>query len=604
MARAVAHRGPDGEGVWTEGPVGFGHRRLAIRGLGDSGRQPMQDPEGRVVVTYNGELYNDAELRRAIVAETGYAFRTSCDTETLVAGWLAWGEGVFGRLEGMFAVGLWDRRTQVLVLARDAAGVKPLYLSRHGDLVAFASEIKGLYPGLEKRPAVDPAGIHTFLAQGHPGPQATLLAGVEQVPPGTVLAFDGREWRRRRFWKPVRRPDIQSVDDAADAFAELWAKVVPSLLVSEVPVGVLQSGGIDSSLVAMAVGRPGMPAFVAGFEDASHDETAGATLVARAAGATLHRVPVEIDCDAEQVFRAVVHHFDGQVADASAYAVYRLCAEVKRHVTVVLSGDGADEFFAGYTTYAASAVAHRLKPLVPAGMAAAAGRALTRLGGGDERRLPPHQLLARFLLGLAGEEPHCEWRRLVPAFLLPDLYGPSLAPLAGEPPLAGYGLALATAAGTHADRCLVADQSYYLPGDMLMKMDAMSMAHGLEVRVPFLTRAVMDLAGRMDSAVLFPRKGPPKAPLRRALERTGVPAAVTAGKKRGFNVPIDRLLRGPLRPLAERLLDREAERLAPLLAPPAVRRLWHEHRDKRRSWGYSLWPLLTLAVWLDGLDSQ
>ncbi len=603
MTGMLAHRGPDGEGIWHEGPVGLGHRRLAIRGLGAEGAQPMRDPGGRVVVSYNGEVYNDGELRRALSRETGYVFRTTCDTETLIAGWLAWGEAIFERLDGMFAVALWDRRQNKLVLARDPVGIKPLYLYRTGPTIAFASEIKGLLPALDNPPALNAAALHGFLAQGHVGPGGSLLTDVEQVMPGTVLTWNGEVWSERRFWRPARRPEIHRLDDAVAAFNEIWPRTVADMLVSEVPVGILQSGGIDSSLVTMAVDRSaGLPVFVAGFNEASHDETGLAEVVAAKAGATLIRVSADLEDDAVNIFRALVHHVDGQLADSSALAAYRLCAEVRRHVSVALSGDGADEFFAGYGTYAASRLAHTVRPFVPKSMAAGLGAALARLGGGDERRLPPVEILSRFLLGLSAPQPHCAWRQLLPSFLHAELAGPNLAAGVDLDPAADYAAAMGEV-GAITDRCLLGDQSHYLPGDMLMKMDAMSMAHGLEIRVPFLSRAVMDLAGSIDAAVLYPRGGPPKAPLRRALAGMGLPSAITDGRKKGFNIPVNRFLRGPLRPLCEDLLDRRADALYPWLQPEVVRRLWRQHRDRQRRWGYCLWTILTFATWIDSREA-
>jgi asparagine synthase (glutamine-hydrolysing) len=339
---------------------------------------------------------------------------------------------------------------------------------------------------------------------------------------------------------------------------------------------------------------------VASFDERSHDESELAARSAAVAGSRLTIVPVEIDHDAVQTFLSVVHHFDGQVADASAVAAFSLCRAVRQHVPVALSGDGADEFFGGYTTYYASRLAHAAQRVVPSAVAAFIGRSFAAWAGGDERRLPPVQILARFFLGLAGREPHTEWRRHVPGFLLPMLYGPRLRSEMQGSPLVGYEAAM-RAGATHMDACLLADQGFYLPADMLMKVDAMSMAHGLEIRVPFLTREIIDIAGRIHAGTLCPPAGQPKAPLRRALEILGFPAAITRATKKGFNVPVDRLLRGSLAPLAARLLDRDADNLAPWLSPTGVRRLWHQHRDRQRSWGYALWTILSFAAWRESL---
>lgn len=597
MTRALAHRGPDGEGFWVEGNVGLGHRRLAIRDLTPLGRQPMADPAGQVFITYNGEIYNDGALRAELARTTGWIFRSRTDTEVILAGWMAWGEALLDRLEGMFAFALWDRRRSELVLVRDPAGIKPLFFAERPGTIVFASEVKGLLSGLDVRPGWVAEHLHVYLAQGYVGPSETLLEGIAQLPPGTIMTFRDGTRHQRRFWQPVRRPDINTLDAATTGFLDVWQATLPMFLASDVPLGILQSGGVDSSLITLALQGQSVPlVFTAGFAEASHDES---DLARQIAGVDSHIVQVDTGWDAEQTFRAVVRAVDGQMADSSTYAAYKLFAQLRRHITVALSGDGADEFFAGYETYHASRLAAKLRPLVPRSLAGLSGKFLTEMGGSDETRLSLRQRAARFLLGLgAGGEPHAQWRRILPSFLISDLYGPALRYLTDAPPLAAYAAAVANAGGGD-DGVLLADQTYYLPADMLRKVDAASMAHGLEIRVPFLSRAVMELAGRIDARVLYPEGGPPKAPLRKALAILGAPETVTTAPKRGFNLPVDRMLRGPLAPLGHRLLDERADSLLPWFNPDTVRRLWREHRDRQRSWGYVLWAVLSLAVWAE-----
>ncbi len=606
MTRSLAHRGPDGEGTWHEGATGLGHRRLAIRDPGEAGRQPMADPSGQVWVSFNGEIYNDAVLRAELERDHGFRFRSGCDAEVLPAAWMAWGEAMFPRLEGMFALALWDRRSQCLVLARDAAGIKPLFLSEQGPTVRFASELKALLADPEQERRIDPESLLSWLAQGYVSPAGTLLASVVQLPPGTFRLYRREAVREERFWRPRREPEIRDPREAMEIFSPLWREVVESHTLSDVPLGVQQSGGVDSTLVTLALREhPALPVFTARFEERSHDETPLAAEVCRSAG--LKHVPVPVqEGEDEHTFREVVRHFDGQLADSSAFAVYRLCREIRRHVKVVLSGDGADEYFAGYPTYRASLLASRLQPLVPRPLAGGLARLMLRLSATSERRLPLPELLGRFCLGLAAPAgaSHAFWRSLLPPDTLRRLCGPALAGIeAQREPLQPYIEALKEPAGLPLlDRCLLADQRHYLPADMLMKVDAMSMAHGLEVRVPFLDRRVMDFAARLDVRLLLPRRGPAKALLRRAAREMGAPEAVWRGTKRGFNVPVAALLRGSLAGLAGRMLEREVARLEPWLDPAAVTRLWREHRDRRANHGYGLWALLGLAVWLEQLE--
>jgi asparagine synthase (glutamine-hydrolysing) len=603
MTRALAHRGPDGEGIWTAPGVGFGHRRLAIRDLSDAGRQPMLDDAGTVCVAYNGELFDDARLRRAIERETGYAFRTGCDTELLPIGWRTWGEALFDRIEGMFAIAIWDLRTRTLVLARDAAGIKPLYWHDDGTTLRFASEVKGLVAG--GVPAeVDPAAFHTYLACGYPEPDASLLRGVRQLAPGSILVASAGGRRQHRFWRPTRTGARHDLPAAAREVGETLRRVAADMRVADVPLGLLQSGGIDSALLAMQTDAS-VPCFTASFAERSHDETADARRIAAAGGHAWQSVPVGGDASTLAAdFVAVARHVDGELADSSCLAHYVLSRAVRRHTTVALAGDGADEFFGGYPTYRASRLAGRIAPWLPRGAAAIAADRLEAAFGADEARLPWHAVAARFLRGLAAPDAtqHAEWRRLAPAGALPALYGPAMRELLDVDPLAAYRAPLRGTDGeppgaTLLDRCLLADQRVYLPGDMLAKVDRMSMAHGLEIRVPFLDRRMMDLAGRLDGRLLAPLRGPAKRVLRAALAGTAAPADVVRGAKRGFNVPIAMLLRRELAPVGDRLFGRDVSVFEPLLAPDALRAAWREHLEGRRNHAYLLWALMIHGAW-------
>jgi len=604
MAETLVHRGPDDYGLWCEAMIGLGHQRLAIRDLSPGGHQPMVGPGGDIVVSYNGEIYNDRELRVELERDFGVWFRTTCDTEILPHAYRAWGDAMFGRLEGMFALALWDQRSQRLLLARDGIGIKPLYYASLGDAVLVGSEVKAILAAGDGRPRIDCEALHSFLAAGFPGPSASLIQGVRQVPPGSVVAFAARDTKQWRFWQPTRNPEIADTELAVERLTKTLDEVVASQLVSDVPLGVLQSGGIDSSLVTLAVGRCGLrpPLFTASFAERSHDETNLAAAVARKAGLPMQAISIERGSDLEKAFRAVVFHFDGQCADTGALGLYQLAAAVRRKSKVVLSGDGGDEFFAGYDTYRATRAAEAMRRLVPAKAAALLGRVGYYAAPRNEGRLPASAVIARFFLGLAagGANAHVQWRRLVPAFLLRDLYGPEMAPLAGKTPYGEYEAIYENARGSIIDRALIADQQFHLQS-VLAKVDAMSMAHSLEIRVPLLDRRVMDLAGKLDVDLLLPRKGLPKQILRLAAERQGAPAEVTRGRKRGFNVPIARLLRRDLKELAERMLARDADVLSPYLKPDAMRHLWQEHQSGRADHAFALWPILTLAVWRGGL---
>lgn len=606
MTDSLWHRGPDDSGLWEDRAVGLGHRRLSIRDLTEAGRQPMLDPSQRVVVTFNGEIYNDRELRRELEIDYGVAFQTRTDTELLPAGFLAWGEALFERLEGMFAIGLWDRALQRLHLARDGIGIKPLYYFADRDWVIFGSEVKALFASGQVRPSLSPVALHTYLAAGYPGPAASLIQGVKQVPPGTVLTFSPDTESANTFWQPRRSGEIDSLGDAVSELCALLPEVVSSQLVSDVPVSVLQSGGIDSTLISLTLRQLDVspPLFTAGFAERSHDESDLAAEVAAVAGLRQHVLPIDDDPDPVETFRATVRHFDGQCADTGAYAFYRLCGEVRRHSTVVLSGDGGDEFFAGYETYRASRMAERLFPWIPMPALAAVGRLAYPLGARDESRLPLAALVSRFTLGLAsgGRNAHMQWRRLVPEFMLPEMYaGSELMTCLHLDPYAAYQASAENEPGDSIDRWLLADQRFHIQS-VLAKVDAMSMAHGLEVRVPLLDRRIMDFAGRCSTKLLIPENGPRKYLLRKAAETLGAPQSILLARKKGFNVPIARMLRNELRPLAVRWFEHESDVLSPYVNPDAIRGLWRAHEAYEANHAFALWPLLNLAEWVGHLS--
>lgn len=612
MADAIRHRGPDGDGFWMEGAVGLGHRRLAIRDLSDAGDQPMVEASGRAVVTYNGEIYNDTALRQRLQREAGYVFRGHCDTEVIGPSWLTFGPDCLRQFDGMFAFALYEPAAGRLVLARDRTGIKPLYYALVGNSLRFASEIKALTVFDDQPRDVDCTALHSFLALGYPGPERSLLEGVKPLPPGSLLVAEDGGLRVERWWQPERAPVARGFEESVESFLPLWRETVERTLISDVPVGLLLSGGIDSSLIAAGLPRGAIDtAVTVGFDDRSYDETALAAAVARAFNLP-HSItgldgadPGGEAGDVAAQFRKVALAFDGQLADSSGLAFYQACRRGRSFAPVLLTGDGADELFAGYETYAASRYAARFGHAVPAPIAAALAGALRWMGRAGESRLSTWEKLGRFFAGLAAGGPelaHAQWRRYLFADWITVLYSGDMRRIAAANPLAGYEAALRGAGGSIFDRCLVADQAFYLPGDMLMKADIMSMAHGLEIRVPFLEPAVIDFAAGLPEAHLFPGGGPPKRLLRAALARLGGPEEVVTGGKKGFNVPVARLLRGGLCELGERLLVREADRLAEWFDPAGLRALWTAHQARQGDHGFALWALLTFAVWREELQ--
>lgn len=600
MTDALAHRGPDGSGVWVEGHVGLGHRRLAIRDLSPAGAQPMIDSEAGIAVTYNGELYNDIKLRRELGQAAGTAFHTACDTEVIAPSYRLWGQDAFLKFEGIYAIALWDQQNERLILARDPVGIKPLYFSFVGRSLRFASEIKALLALDDQPRQLAPESLHRFFAQGYPGPARSLIDGIVPLPPGSTLVADRNGWRVESFWQPQRSGRITSLEQALADFDRLWPEVVDDQLISDVPVALLLSGGIDSALIATALpDRSDLSAYTATFGESAFDESGLAVITAKHAKLRQHFVSIDTESDIEARFLDVVAKFDGQLADSSALAFYSLCQKAGKDVRVLLTGDGADEFFAGYETYRATRVATAVGPLLPKFAMRYLSETLFAKAAASSAKVGTAEKLARLLAGMAngGDRPHPQWRRYLYPDQIDGLYGTGMKDIDRDADALGeYAAALGTE-GSAMDKALVGDQRYYLPGDMLMKTDSMSMAHGVEVRVPFLDRRIMEFANSLDTALISPLLGPDKRLLRAYLEKHGLPQGVTRGSKKGFNIPVASYLRRGLRSLGDRLLDKEADCLAPFLQADAVRGLWRAHVDGNSRSSYTLWTLLTLATW-------
>ena len=601
MARRLSHRGPDAEGAWSEGPVALAHRRLAIRDLSAAGAQPFASQCGRVMLVYNGEIYNDGLLAERLARETGFQRRTSSDTEVIPAAYLAWGLKAFEMFEGMFAISLWDRRDQRLVLARDGIGIKPLYVMETPSRLAFASEIKALRLLETGPPKLSAPDLAHMLSQGYPAPARSTLQGMRQVSPGVMLVYEQGRTREERFWTPFRRAQVTRMSEASARLVDTLRDVVSDQLTSDVDVGSLQSGGIDSSLVTLSLpSARSIPLFSVSFPERSHDESANVEALAAAAGRSVTWIRLADSAETSSDFTACALAVDGQLGDASMLAAYQLSREVRRHVKVALSGDGGDEFFGGYPTYRATLFAEKFKRFVPKWLARLASAQLRKAASVSDGRLTRAEKLYRFAHGLSHEVPHATWRHYLPNDERAKLYGPALLDQMQDDPFAGYSNAFRHADGGPADKAMLADQTYYLPADMLMKVDRASMAHGLEVRVPLLDRRMMELAGSFHHDLLFgPSGASTKLVLRQALRLLGGPEQLVNGPKLGFNVPVNLLLRGAIRPLAERYLNANADFLTPFLNPDGVRQIWRQHTNGVVDSKYLIWTLLTVAVWLD-----
>jgi asparagine synthase (glutamine-hydrolysing) len=599
LVNLVGHRGPDDSTFWHDGPFALGHRRLSIIDL-SQGHQPMATDDGRLVVTFNGEIYNYIELRDQLVA-CGHHFRTQSDTEVLLHGYREWGTELPHRLRGMFAFAMADRGRRELFIARDRFGEKPLFYTQYGGGVSFASEIKVLaaLPGLRRE--IDEESLAAYLCLNYVPGTATMLRGVHRIGPATWhrWAADGCV-RAGSYWTPPdpRERDLApSIGDATERLETLLDSSARIALRSDVPVGIFLSGGIDSSLVARSAARAGRlsSAYCLTFGDVSYSEWPKAEATARQLGVPLSEV--RIGPAALEDFLQLVEHADDPLADSSAMAVWTLARAVSREVKVVLSGDGGDELFGGYLTYPATLAHAALTSRMPMPIRRAVARAGLRLRT-SERKVSGTYKARRFVraLHLSPSAAHFSWN----GTWLPE----EARRLVTTPTLAAHvSAALTRVAASHAlpDRPTLrelqnADVREYLPNDILAKSDRMSMAHGLEVRSPFLDPDLAEFALRLAAPLKVSSGGATKRVLRALAARTyGVD--VTGARKQGFSIPVHGWLRGPARPLVEDLLAPGSIAEIPGLDARAVGAVVADHMNGQRSYGFEVWGLMVLVAW-------
>jgi asparagine synthase (glutamine-hydrolysing) len=597
LVNHLRHRGPDAAAYWADGPFFLGHRRLAILGL-ERGDQPMATADGELVAVLNGEVYNFVELR-AELEQLGFSFRTDSDTEVLLHGYRAWGDELPARLTGMFAFALADRGRRRLVLARDRFGEKPLFLLRTAHYLAFASEVRPLaaLPDLQRR--LDVSALGEYLSLNYVPGEATLLQGVRRLPPATWAVFSPHGERSRRYWSPPPAPSARrlSLGAALEEWRPLFDRSVRLAMRADVPMGILLSGGMDSSLVAESAMRQGglSCAYFLDFEERGWSEREAAQAVARRLGLRLESATLSADALAD--FPRLVEHADDPLADSSALAVHTLARRAALGNKVVLGGDGGDELFGGYLTYAASLYHTRYVARLPWRVR----RGLARLG----RRLPTWDgkvtssyRARRFLRAadLPSAAAHFSWN----GTWLPDEAAALLRPGPEREQVRRALPDLARRAGLGPSCGLrqlqLADVVEYLPNDILVKMDRMSMAHGLETRAPFLEHELASWALTLPESLTVGPRGELKRLLRAAARRAFGPA-IASRPKQGFSIPIHRWIAGPM-----------AETVRDLLAPAAVERIGvldakrvaevvEAHLSGRCHYGFEIWGLAVLAAW-------
>ena len=609
MVEVLRHRGPDDEGTYTSEArsqasgqdvpgVALGHRRLSIIDLA-TGRQPLANEDGSVWVVFNGEIYNYRELRRRLEG-AGHRFRTQSDTEVLVHLYEDEGEALPERLNGMFALAIWDAGRRQLFLARDRLGKKPLVYRLEPGRLLFASELKSLLEvsGVPRR--LSPQALDAYLTYQYvPHPQ-TIFQGISKLPPGHCATYRDGRLTERAYWQP----DFQAEDDLpAEQYAgqlrELLTSAVELRLQSDVPLGGFLSGGVDSSIVVGLMqqrSKEKVRTFSIGFPVPEYDETRYARLVAERFG-TLHE-EFRVEPDAVGVLPKLVWHFDEPFADSSAVPTWYVSERTRRHVTVALTGDGGDELFAGYPRYRAVWLGSLLDRLPRPLRAMLAARFWQRLPA-TARQKSLRRRFKRFAeaLGQSPQRRYLAWIAIFNEARRAELYSDQfLASLPDADPVAFLEAAWARSARRDpVTAASLADLVTYLPCDLMTKVDIASMAHGLECRQPILDYRVVELAARMPLGPKF-RRGRGKRILRETF-RDLLPPEVLRRGKMGFGVPLDHWFRGPLAGFArDTLLDPRALERG-LFRPAAVRQLVEEHLAGRFDHSYRLWALLVLELW-------
>ena len=602
MVATLRHRGPDDAGQVALPGAGLGMRRLSIIDVAGGG-QPFANEDGTIHLVGNGEIYNHAELR-ADLAERGRRFRSGSDIEAVLHAYEAWGDGCLERIHGMFAIALWDARTRTLWAARDRAGEKPLYYAETPDGLVLASEIKALLACPDVSRDVDLEALDQFLTYEYVPSPRTIFAAIRRLPAAHALTWHAGDLTIAPYWDAAAiAPRDWSDDDAAGALRETLERSVERQMMSDVPLGAFLSGGIDSSAVvacmceaAQRTNRP-VNTFSMGFADGSYNELPHARLIAGRFG-THHREGT-VEPDIAALFDQLIVHLDEPFADVSLFPTYLVSTIAREHVTVALSGDGGDELFGGYDTYAADRLARRLAAVAPNGALRALAAAAAHLPP-RERKKGLVNKLKRFTAGIA-EAPadigHYRWMTYVSPETKRVLYTPALRDaLSRAESYRPVRDALGAFGGDDLlNRQLYADLRIYLADDILVKVDRMSMAASLETRAPFLDVDVIELACSMPGHLKV-RGAERKFILKRAFADR-LPGSILRRPKEGFSIPMKNWLKRELAPLMHDLLSPERLARRGWIEPGAVAGRIAEHTAGRENHAHVLFSLMVLERW-------
>ncbi|MGD0666040.1 MAG: asparagine synthase (glutamine-hydrolyzing) [Bryobacteraceae bacterium] len=594
ITQALHHRGPDQQGTYEGSEITLCAVRLKIIDLA-GGDQPIVSDDGGTAIVFNGEIYNHREIRREL-ERLGHRFHSQCDTETVLRAFLEWDTACFERMRGMFGVALWSEARRRLVLARDRMGIKPLYYYRSGDDLYFGSELKAILEHGQIPRRLDERGLDRFLSVNYVPGDRTLIEGIRKLPPGHLLEWSRGKCRVERWWElPREGARRYSLEAAKEELDGLLRESVREHLVSDVPLGVWASGGVDSSTIlhyAAEQSESRLKTFSISFRGRSFDESQYFREVAEVYGTDHHELDLNPETELESTIENFAYYSDEPSADAGALPVWFLSRMSRQYVTVALSGEGADELFGGYETYQADRLAKPLR-LTPRWLRRAIHGALERYVPVSDEKIGLEYKLKRGIEGswLDPDEAHFFWNGTFSGEQLK-----AIRRSGGDNGLAELVREVATGSGGVVERYLRVDQNYYLPDDILYKTDRMSMAHSLEVRPPMLDHRIVEFAARLPVRLKI-RDWRQKYVLKE-LMRGKLPERVLSRKKAGFDIPTHDWFRRPLRRLLMDTLTPEAVKASGIFHERAIEALIRDHMEKRINAGYHLWGLLTLFLWM------
>jgi asparagine synthase (glutamine-hydrolysing) len=599
--QALIHRGPDQQGTHESEQISLGAVRLKIIDL-LGGDQPMFSDDGNTVLVFNGEIYNYRELR-AELESRGHCFKTSSDTEVVLQAFLRWDTDCFERFRGMFALAVWSEKDRRLLLARDRMGIKPLYFHlRNGDLY-FGSELKSIFAHPEVERRLDLTALHYYLVLNYVPCPRTLVEGIEKLPAGHWLEWQDGHVESEAYWRLRFEPQShRSIESAQEEFDVLLKQSVREHLISDVPLGVWLSGGVDSSTIlhyAQAASSARVKTFSISFQGRSFDETPYIRETAKRYDTEHYELDISPRLDLSTAIEELSYYSDEPFADAGAVPVWFLAGLSRRHVTVALSGEGADELFGGYVTYRADRYASTARSW-PRAMRRGVLR-LLRCWPVSDDKISFEYKAKRFLEGtlLPPDEAHTYWNGTFSASqqreFLREGNGSTVRELfdADLPPTDAVG---------SLNRYLAFDQRYYLVDDILQKVDRMSMAHALEIRPPFLDHRIVEFAARLPEHMKI--SGRSQKVILKRLMRDKLPASLLRRAKTGLDIPTHDWLRGALRPLLMDTLSTQAIEETQLFRRDRIESFIQAHMERRANLGYHLWGLLILFLWIKQWNIQ